>query len=58
MDVLLGVIDMWSVIQGIAQKLGNSLVILKTPFGLVPCGMLQEQQDDVEVFSTSIDQLN
>ena len=57
-DVLLGVIDMWSVIQGIDQKLGNSLVILKTPFGLVPCGMLQEQQDDVEVFSTSIDQLN
>ena len=43
-DILLGVVDMWTIVQGIDQKIGESLVIMKTKFGLVPCGMLREQQ--------------
>ena len=41
MDIRLGVMDMWTFVQGIDRKIGASLVILKTVFGLVPSGMLQ-----------------
>ena len=57
-DILLGVMDMWTIVQGIDQKIGESLVILKTVFGLVPCGMLQEQQEELDIFVTTVEQLN
>ena len=42
-DIQLGVMDMWTFVQGIDRKIGKSLVIFKTVFGLVAWGMLQEQ---------------
>ena len=57
-DILLGVMDMWTIVQGIDQKIGESLVILKTVYGLVPCGMLQEQQEELDVFVTAVERLN
>ena len=57
-DILLGVVDMWTIVQGIDQKIGESLVIMKTKFGLVPCGMLREQQEDIHIFVTAVEQLN
>ena len=57
-DILLGIIDMWTIVRGIDQRIGESLVILKTVFGLVPCGMLQEQQEELDVFVTTVEQLN
>ena len=58
MDILLGIIDMWAIVQGIDQRIGESLVMLKTVFGLVPGGMLQEQQEELDVFVTTVEQLN
>ena len=49
-DILLGVVDMWTIVQGVDQKIGESLVIMKMKFGLVPCGMLREQQKDIDNF--------
>ena len=57
-DILLGVVDMWTIVQGIDRKIGESLVIMKTKFGLVPCGILREQQEDVDNFVTAVEQLN
>ena len=57
-DVLLGIVDMWTIVQGIDQKIGESLVIMKTKFGLVPCGIPQEHQDDSDTFVTAVEQLN
>ena len=57
-DILLSVMDMWTIVQGIDQKIGESLVILRTKFGLVPCGMLRELQEDFDIFVTGVDQLN
>ena len=31
---------------------------MKTKFGLVPCGMLREQQEDIDTFVTAVEQLN
>ena len=57
-DILLGFTDMWTVVQGIDQKIDESLVVLKTAFGLVPFGMLQEQQEGLDIFVTTVEQLN
>ena len=57
-DILLSVTDMWTIEQGIDQKIDESLVILRTAFGLVPCGMLPEQQEDLDIFVTTLEQLN
>ena len=58
MDILLGIMDIWTVVQGIDRKIGESLVILRTKFGLIPYGMLQEQQEDIDIFVTAVEQLN
>ena len=57
-DVLRGVVDMWTIVQGIDQKIGESLVIVKMKFGLVPCGMQREHQEDIDTFVTAVEQLN
>ena len=57
-DILLGIMDTWTILQGIDQKIGESLVIFRTKFGLVPCGMLPEQQEDIDIFVTAVEQLN
>ena len=31
---------------------------LKTAFGLVPCGILREQQEELDIFVTAVEQLN
>ena len=58
MDILLGAMNMWTIIQGIDQKIGESLVILKTAFGLVPCEILQKQQEDLDIFVTAVEKFN
>ena len=54
-DIIVGMGDLWNIVEGLSEKISSNLSLIKTRFGLVPCGSVNK---DVVSLSTNVEILN